>query len=436
MNSMGQGGSDMSKGSFSGRRLPRRILFGLLLCAALLGAGYALAGTSVVTLTSTGPQPNNTTVAWGDTVNFSNAGTTAYDLKLAEDTTTQTVPAGGTYSRAFDGKVGSHRYSLTEGKKKYAGSIVVALTGTISLKSAEASVLYGQGTTLKGQSSLPTVPVVIQQRATTVKRKKGSGTNQTWVNVGQVTPAVDGSFNIHVRPSIGMRYRATTAGAQLSSDDVTVAVKPVVRSVVRPLALKVSTPTVARVRISPAAAAATAYLAVLSPGSKSWRSVSHVKIVGGKAALRWTPKRAGKYGLRVELQGSGLQPGYAASLSRATTVIVTWPPTNLALKAVPAKTKTSVSRTGSKRQRRVRNAAVRLTPGRARCHAGRVTLTLTNLDSHPHNIAIKGHGVDVKGKVVGKNGVSRVSATLKRGTYTYYSSVKGDTLRGELVVQA
>jgi uncharacterized cupredoxin-like copper-binding protein len=54
---------------------------------------------------------------------------------------------------------------------------------------------------------------------------------------------------------------------------------------------------------------------------------------------------------------------------------------------------------------------------------GRVTLVMKNPSSSglPHGIAIKGR----KGKTVNPGGTSRVTVTLKRGTYTYYCPVPG-----------
>jgi heme/copper-type cytochrome/quinol oxidase subunit 2 len=57
--------------------------------------------------------------------------------------------------------------------------------------------------------------------------------------------------------------------------------------------------------------------------------------------------------------------------------------------------------------------------------AGKVTLALANSSPIPHNIAIKGNGVDVKGPVVTSGGRSTVTAVLKPGTYTFYCSVPG-----------
>ena len=139
----------------------------------------------------------------------------------------------------------------------------------------------------------------------------------------------------------------------------------------------------------------------------------------GIAELRWAPRRGGKYKLRVEVHGASLDSGFVSSVSQATRVSVKWQ-SSFALKAkVVAHGHTS---------------GFQLAPHFLRAHAGRVTLVLKNLDSHRHNIALKGHGVNLKGRVVSKYGISRVAATLKPGSYTFYSSVDGGSVRGTLRV--
>ncbi len=62
---------------------------------------------------------------------------------------------------------------------------------------------------------------------------------------------------------------------------------------------------------------------------------------------------------------------------------------------------------------------------------GQVQLVLTNNASISHNVAIRGNGLAAKkGKVVGRNGVSKVTATVKPGKYTYYCSVPGHEAGG------
>ena len=70
-----------------------------------------------------------------------------------------------------------------------------------------------------------------------------------------------------------------------------------------------------------------------------------------------------------------------------------------------------------------------------RAKAGRVSLKLTNPSSIPHNIGIKGKGVS---KTIGRNGkTATYSATLKKGTYTFYCGVGSHEragMKGKLIV--
>jgi len=71
--------------------------------------------------------------------------------------------------------------------------------------------------------------------------------------------------------------------------------------------------------------------------------------------------------------------------------------------------------------------------------AGKVTIVMTNPSPiFQHNIAIKGKGVSKKGKVVGKGGMSKVTATLKPGVYTFFCTVPGHEaagMKGKLIVK-
>lgn len=62
--------------------------------------------------------------------------------------------------------------------------------------------------------------------------------------------------------------------------------------------------------------------------------------------------------------------------------------------------------------------------------AGAVTITMANISVLPHNIAIKGNGIDVKGAIILKGKTSTVSAKLKAGTYEFYCSVPGHEAAG------
>jgi uncharacterized cupredoxin-like copper-binding protein len=71
---------------------------------------------------------------------------------------------------------------------------------------------------------------------------------------------------------------------------------------------------------------------------------------------------------------------------------------------------------------------------------GTVTLRMTNPSSAgmDHGIAIEGNGVDSDGPSVAPGQISTVTATLKKGTYTYYCPVPGHKqagMTGTLTVQ-
>ncbi|MGH3138040.1 MAG: plastocyanin/azurin family copper-binding protein [Gaiellaceae bacterium] len=70
--------------------------------------------------------------------------------------------------------------------------------------------------------------------------------------------------------------------------------------------------------------------------------------------------------------------------------------------------------------------------------AGAVTIRMANPSALPHNVAIKGNGIDAKGEIVGSGGTSTVSANVAAGTYTFYCSVPGHEqggMTGTLIVK-
>jgi plastocyanin len=94
-----------------------------------------------------------------------------------------------------------------------------------------------------------------------------------------------------------------------------------------------------------------------------------------------------------------------------TSVAIAAPPTTLKISADPG-------------------GAMKFTTKTLRARPGKVTISMANPALVPHNVAIKGKGVNVKGKVVLKGGTSKVTAVLKRGTYRFYCSVAGHEAAG------
>jgi plastocyanin len=83
------------------------------------------------------------------------------------------------------------------------------------------------------------------------------------------------------------------------------------------------------------------------------------------------------------------------------------------------------------------SGALRFSTDSLQATAGEVTIVMENPASVPHNVALKGAGVDEKGEVVGKGERSEVSATVEPGTYEFYCSVPGHEaagMKGELTV--
>jgi len=71
---------------------------------------------------------------------------------------------------------------------------------------------------------------------------------------------------------------------------------------------------------------------------------------------------------------------------------------------------------------------------------GKVSLVMKNPSGSglPHAIAVEGKGVDKDGKTVSPGGTSKVTVTLKKGTYEFYCPVDGHKaagMKGKLVVK-
>jgi len=73
---------------------------------------------------------------------------------------------------------------------------------------------------------------------------------------------------------------------------------------------------------------------------------------------------------------------------------------------------------------------LKFTAASALATAGHVTINMKNASSVPHDIAVKGNGVNQVGAIVSNGGTSKVSINLPAGTYTFYCSVDGHEAAG------
>lgn len=76
------------------------------------------------------------------------------------------------------------------------------------------------------------------------------------------------------------------------------------------------------------------------------------------------------------------------------------------------------------------NGQLKFQASSASAKSGQVTLQMKNMSSVPHDIAITGGGVQQVGSIVSNGGTSKVSVSLKPGTYTFYCSVDGHEAAG------
>jgi plastocyanin len=298
--------------------LPSLVGVGLF---ALLATGYAFAAGFLVTLGATGPTPTVQTIAWGDTVTWSNADTASHVLDSSRGAFTSTaIPPGGAYTHTYTGASGN--FSFREhGKKSYPGLIVVTLTGTVSMKASKPLVTFGKPVTLSGNSTVLASPVDIAER---------SSTGGSWVKLSTLTLGPDGAFSTQIVPKVGTRYRASAAAGQLNSSLVSVRVAPLVK--VSAGATKAKTGAIVRVvvRVTPHVAAHTAELYAYSATRKRWvRAAAPVKLKDGVAIFRWAAL-PGRTLLRGWIANSDLEPGFSPGFS--TQIAVTTPP-------LPPKTK-------------------------------------------------------------------------------------------------
>jgi uncharacterized cupredoxin-like copper-binding protein len=73
---------------------------------------------------------------------------------------------------------------------------------------------------------------------------------------------------------------------------------------------------------------------------------------------------------------------------------------------------------------------LKFTASSASATAGQVTLKMKNASGVPHDIGVKGGGLNQVGSVVANGGTSTVTVTLKPGTYEFYCSVDGHEAAG------
>lgn len=276
----------------------------IALCAGAIAvgaAGYALAATQTVALTSAGPQPATQTIPWGGTLAVRNDDTVTHALTSAHaELKAAPIAPGGTFTTTFTSGVRSYNYRQTGGKG-FAGKVVVDFGGHVSLQPSTAAVTFGHAVALKGVASIANTPVAIEIR------RAG---DKVWQPLRTVTSGSGGGYSTTTFLQRGGRFRATIALGRIKSASKAVNVKP--RISIRRQGGSV------RAVIAPAHSASHVTLECLLK-SRHWkRLTSRRPSASGRAVFR--PRRGSRDVVRVVVLPRNLAAGYLAVRSRPLIV--------------------------------------------------------------------------------------------------------------------
>jgi plastocyanin len=289
----------------------RGIRVGALALALAAGAafgGYALAADSVVTMTPTGPQPPTVTVNLGDKLTWSNDGSANYVIaSMRLGIASPAIPPGGSFEYVVT-RSGTFGYQQqgADRRSRFDGTLVVLRSGTVTLSTRREFVAYSSQVMLAGTTTLPGFPVTIEHKPVR---------ERSWLPLGTLTPAADGTFSITIKPPIGATYRARVLGNELVSKPLALAVVPRVK--IRSSARKIpgGRTVTLTVRVVPAAGANSVDIMRYDRMRKQWRRVTTRPLSAkGVATYRWSVPY-GRTLLRGWLKRKNLEAGYAESFS-------------------------------------------------------------------------------------------------------------------------
>jgi plastocyanin len=188
----------------------RRLLLSTLAALAVLAIAPALSATKPVEITQSGFTPNKVTIAFGDTVTWTNKDTGNHQV-LADQMGFPTSPVlapNQTYSHTFT-KSGSFGYRDALNTKRRG---TVTVRPGISLTAAPPTVAYGRSATLSG---------VVSSRAAgeTVTIDAMECGKTAFTRIATITSAANGAWSSPAKPALNTVYEArwkNTKSAQLT----------------------------------------------------------------------------------------------------------------------------------------------------------------------------------------------------------------------------
>ena len=207
----------------------RRLILLAAVALVAISAGSALAKTVTVTITKNGPVPSSTSIAQGDTVQFTNSDTVVHQVAFRSMTGVTctanplVVQPGASGSCTF-ATAGTYSYDDPNAKgNTFRGTInVTAAAAALSLAAKPGIVVYGGSSVLSGvlstQKTGEAIDVLAQQCGASAASK-----------LTTVMTTAGGAFTTTVKPLMNTAY--TAKDKSLSSTAVTVRVRPSMRLV-------------------------------------------------------------------------------------------------------------------------------------------------------------------------------------------------------------
>jgi hypothetical protein len=277
------------------RRLGRTIA-GCAAALALGAGGFALAGTTSLSLTYAGPQPSRVTVPWGGTLAIVNADTVPHTVTSPHpELRSGTLQPGQTFNAVFAGAAHTYGYRQTGGRG-YAGVVVVDFTGSVTVRATPKTVPFGKDVEFSGTTSIPNTQVALSLRRVGDKK---------WEPFANIASDASGAFSTTFQLDRGARVRATVAAGQILSRAIVVTVKPRLTATRGKKIIKA--------RLTPATAAKRVTL-VCRSGKKHWRRVTAKRV--GKNGVVTFARHGRKRAARVTLAHRDVVSGYAVVSSR------------------------------------------------------------------------------------------------------------------------
>ena len=279
----------------------RLVRFTLLGAAglALGAAGFALAGTSTLSLTYVGPEPDTLTVPWGDTLRITNVDSVSHSIVSSHpELQTGVLLPGHTFTSTITGPAHSYSFRQTGGRG-FPGKVQVDFTGRVSFASSLTAVDFGRAVRFSGKTTVRSTAVQLQ-----VHRRGDS----QWTTLTTLFSNGSGNYSANVRLERGGKLRAAVAAGQIRSAIKVVAVRPMLTASRRGAGLTA--------RLTPAAAASRLTLECrIAPGR--WKRVASKR--PSAAGVVSFPVRAGRRAARVALTHRDAKDGYATKVSRAVS---------------------------------------------------------------------------------------------------------------------